>query len=284
MDIWLEMIRENNLYQSAYPAGADQIAAAEKELGITFSPDYKTFLAGVGACICFGHEIKGITDNANLDVVRSTKEVRERFDLVPHSWYVIEDTHIDSIIILQDKNGNIYQMAPGVPARKTAYNLESYLSETMAGLRNRSVPSDMQADHEKKDRALEQKAQEALNVHSDKARKVLEKPDQVEKYLQQAEKKLSGIPGIGDWLADLPAVISLIRSYTRKEYTEVPVSSIVAGLAAILYVVSPVDLIPDVIPVAGMLDDAAVFVTCWKMIHDDVDKYQEWRKLQGKEL
>ena len=41
--------------------------------------------------------------------------------------------------------------------------------------------------------------------------------------------------------------------------------------------------IPDCIPGVGMLDDAAVFVACWKMIHDDVDKYQEWRKRAGKE-
>ena len=104
------------------------------------------------------------------------------------------------------------------------------------------------------------------------------------KRAESREKKLEKIPTVGDWFADLPATISLIRSYIRKEYSDVPIASIIAALAAALYVVSPVDLVPDFIPGVGMLDDAAVLVLCWKMIHDDVDKYQEWRKQAGKEI
>ncbi len=284
MDIWLELIRENNLYKDAYPASMDEIETAEKELGLSFALDYRAFLSGVGASICLGHEIKGITDNANLNVISATKEVRERFDLVPHSWYVVEDTHMDSIVILQDKNGSVYQMAPGTSAQKIAYNLESYLSETMTGIKNRTMTGAEKIDQTGITRDLDEKAQEVLSHHADEAKEILNDPDRVEKYLQALEKKLEKIPGVGDWLADVPAVISLIRSYIRKEYKSVPVSSIIAGLAAVIYVVSPVDLIPDAIPGLGMLDDAAVFVVCWKMIHDDVDKYQAWRKQHGKDI
>lgn len=283
MDIWLEMIRENNLYKNAQPVSSEEIAAAEKELGLSFASDYRTFLSNIGACICLGHEIKGVTDNANLDVISATKEMRERFELVPHSWYVVEDTHIDGIIIFQDKSGNVYQMAPGTSACKIAYNLESYLSENMSGIRNRVKSVVMKSEQPRMGKGLEEKAREVLDHHTGEAKEILNDPDRVEKYLQELEKKLERIPGVGDWLADVPAVISLIRSYIRKEYRSVPVSSIIAGLSAIIYVLSPVDLIPDGIPGVGMLDDAAVFVACWKMIHDDVDKYQEWRK-QNKQI
>ncbi len=175
-------------------------------------------------------------------------------------------------------------MAPEMMPLKIAYNLESYLSETMVGIKRRAMNNQMGDRQTEQSVSVEEAAQGILEKKCDEARKKLEDPDQVEKILQQVEKKLEKIPGVGDWLADVPAVISLIRSYIRKEYKDVPIGSIIAAFAAVLYVVSPIDLIPDFIPGVGMLDDAAVFVACWKMIHDDVDKYQEWRKQAGKEI
>ena len=284
MDIWLDMIRDNNLFKAARSAGLSEIDDAEKLLGLSFAPDYRQFLSSVGACICFGHEIKGITDNMNLNVISATEDARKRYDLLPHSWYVIEDTYMDGILILQDKNGTVYQMAPGRSPEKIAYNLESYLAEAKAGLKTRSGGSRGISMPLVSEAKLEEEAKGILKKGYKEARKKLEHPDQVEKVLQQLEKKLEMIPGVGDWLADVPAVISLIRSYIRKEYRDIPVASIIAALAAVIYVVSPVDLIPDWIPGIGVLDDAAVFVVCWKMIHDDVDKYQEWRKQVGNEI
>ena len=277
MSYWIDIILENNLYSAAQPASPDQIGNTEKKLGLSFATEYKVFLSTVGACLCFGHEIKGIADNSNLSVLDATVEARKSLDLIPHSWYVIEDFHMDGIIILQDKNGSVYQMAPETAPFKIADSLEAYL----IGTQEAAGSDDAQINHETE---LERKARGAWNSQFEEARRKLNHPDQVEKVLQQMEKKLEKIPGIGDWLADVPAVISLVRSYIRKEYRDVPVGSIVAALAAILYVVSPVDLIPDVVPVVGMLDDAAVFVVCWKMIHNDVDRYQAWRTEMGKDV
>ncbi len=282
MDIWLDMIRDNNLFKAARSASPSEIDNAEKRLGLSFAPDYRRLLSSVGACICFGHEIKGITDNINLNVVSATEDTRKQYALLPHSWYVIEDTCMDGILILQDGNSLVYQMAPGRSPEKIAYNLESYLAEAKAGLKTRSGISGGVSMPLVSEAGLEEEAKGILSKRYEKARKKLEHPDQVEKVLQQLEKKLETIPGVGDWLADVPAVISLIRSYIRKEYRSIPVASVIAALAAVIYVVSPVDLIPDCIPGAGVLDDAAVFVVCWKMIHDDVDKYQEWRRQNGK--
>ena len=192
MDIWLEMIRDNNLYKNARPVSVEEIIAAEKELGLCFAQDYRDFLSSVGASIGLGHEIKGITDNANLDVINATKEVRERFELVPHSWYIVEDTHIDGIIILQDRSGNIYQMAPGTSACKIAYNLESYLSEDMMGIRDRAKSGVMKIEQTRMDKGLEEKAREVLDHHTEEAKEILNDPDRVEKYLQELEKSLKG--------------------------------------------------------------------------------------------
>ena len=113
------------------------------------------------------------------------------------------------------------------------------------------------------------------------AKNLLKDVDKVEKLLQEIEHKFENIPLVGDKLACVPILVSLVRSYIRKEYTEAPISSIVSIITALLYIISPVDLIPDSIPVLGQIDDIAVIAFCWPLIESDVRNYEQWREKQG---
>ena len=53
-----------------------------------------------------------------------------------------------------------------------------------------------------------------------------------------------------------------------------PRGTVAAIVGSLLYVLSPVDLIPDMIPVVGYLDDAAVLALCLKFVKHDVDEYK----------
>ena len=46
---------------------------------------------------------------------------------------------------------------------------------------------------------------------------------------------------------------------------------------ALLYFISPIDLIPDFIPILGFTDDAAVLALCLKLCRDDVLEYWKWK-------
>ena len=121
------------------------------------------------------------------------------------------------------------------------------------------------------------KAQEELEKGYKKAEKVLSNEKKLDKVLIRTEKKLNLLPVVGTSLAMIPSMISLVRSYTKKEYTEIPIGTIIAIVSALIYFVSPVDLIPDVIPVAGHLDDAAVVGACLALVKSDLDDYKKWR-------
>lgn len=64
----------------------------------------------------------------------------------------------------------------------------------------------------------------------------------------------------------------------KKEYSDVPIGTIIAIMGALIHFVSPIDIIPDSIPVIGYFDDAAVVAACWKLVESDVEEYQKWRK------
>ena len=86
-----------------------QVKEAEKVLGVKFAKDYTEYLLEFGAVSYFGHELTGICGDETINVVNVTTAEKSYCDTVPASWYVIEEVHMDGIIIWQDKEGNIYK-------------------------------------------------------------------------------------------------------------------------------------------------------------------------------
>ena len=116
------------------------------------------------------------------------------------------------------------------------------------------------------------------------AETILNDEDKLEKLFQKLENKLKVFPTIGEKLAVAASMASMVKSYVRKEYTEVPMGTIIAAISALVYVVNPVDIIPDSIPVVGHADDVGIVAVCLKLIESDLQEYIEWRKKNGKEI
>lgn len=128
----------------------------------------------------------------------------------------------------------------------------------------------------------ETKASTLLESNYATATTLLNNVDEIERFLQRLEEKMKIVPVVGEKLAMVPVLASLIKSFVSKEYTDIPIGTIIAIIAALLYFVSPIDLVPDSIPVLGYFDDAAVVTVCWKMVESDVKEYQVWRKKNNK--
>lgn len=70
----------------------------------------------------------------------------------------------------------------------------------------------------------------------------------------------------------------LLRAYAQGEYRTVPWKSLLLIVAAILYFINPIDVIPDLLPIIGLSDDFAVLFMVYKSIGDDIDKFLSWEK------
>lgn len=104
---------------------------------------------------------------------------------------------------------------------------------------------------------------------------------EMEAFLVKLEQKMSEVPMVGGGLKNIPLLASMVRSFVMKEYRLAPIGTMIAVVTALLYWASPFDLIPDMVPGVGYLDDAAVVTLCWKVVEADVEAYDEWRKEHG---
>ena len=128
----------------------------------------------------------------------------------------------------------------------------------------------------------EEEAKKELEKGYEKAEDILEDQDKMEDFLRKIEVKLNEIPVAGKTLTKIPLLVSLLKSYWKKEYRDIPVKSIVAVISALLYWLLPADVIPDVIPGIGYIDDASVIAFCLKLINDDLKDYEKWREQKEK--
>ena len=75
---------------------------------------------------------------------------------------------------------------------------------------------------------------------------------------------------------DVTTLTAMVKDYASGKYREVPEKSILAATVALLYILNPLDLIPDLVPGLGLIDDAAVLTMVVKAIQSDVQNYRSW--------
>jgi uncharacterized membrane protein YkvA (DUF1232 family) len=82
------------------------------------------------------------------------------------------------------------------------------------------------------------------------------------------------LDSVVDQILEFLEYISAASKGKYKASTEV----VVTIVAAILYLLWVMDLIPDFIPVAGYLDDIAVISTAASMCARDLERFSKWKK------
>jgi uncharacterized membrane protein YkvA (DUF1232 family) len=77
-------------------------------------------------------------------------------------------------------------------------------------------------------------------------------------------------------LNDVKDLYNLSKDAVRGNYKLHPVNlGIIAG--GLLYFIIPTDLIPDFIPLVGLVDDIAVLTTIIKSMQGELQKYRSWK-------
>jgi uncharacterized membrane protein YkvA (DUF1232 family) len=70
----------------------------------------------------------------------------------------------------------------------------------------------------------------------------------------------------------------MTMAYASGRYRAVPWKTVMIILAAIIYFLNPLDLIPDFVPFMGLTDDFGVLVWVYNSVSTEVDKFLSWEK------
>ncbi|MCC6713211.1 MAG: DUF1232 domain-containing protein [Candidatus Dadabacteria bacterium] len=84
----------------------------------------------------------------------------------------------------------------------------------------------------------------------------------------------SGIKSVGN---DARTLRDLVGAWMRREYRDVPWSTLLLTAGALVYFVNPLDAIPDIVPATGLIDDAGVIGFVLASVKNDIEKFRKWQ-------
>ncbi|MEQ9468460.1 MAG: YkvA family protein [Ekhidna sp.] len=118
----------------------------------------------------------------------------------------------------------------------------------------------------------------------EKAKKTATDKEQIKSTISKAGSKLRSIAENSNELKEMKSklqiLLRMIQSHISGEYRSFPVSTIVLIVFALVYFITPTDLIPDFIPLLGFTDDASVVFLIMRKLNRDIKKFNEWEEDQ----
>jgi uncharacterized membrane protein YkvA (DUF1232 family) len=122
------------------------------------------------------------------------------------------------------------------------------------------------------------KIEENFKDSKKEAEKLIDNKEKTNRKLDEAFKKASANKGkLEEVWNYLQLFFSISRDYINGNYREVPKGSIIAIIGALIYFLSPIDLIPDFIPVIGYIDDIFVLGLVFSQVKSDLEEYEIWK-------
>lgn len=113
-----------------------------------------------------------------------------------------------------------------------------------------------------------------------RASKIVKNNDRLKGVIMASGEKLGSmnIENIksGKFIARIKVIIRMIKSYRKGLYRDLEWQSLVLLVAALVYFITPIDLIPDFIPITGFVDDITVVVWVYNKLQTEIDKFIAW--------
>jgi uncharacterized membrane protein YkvA (DUF1232 family) len=108
-------------------------------------------------------------------------------------------------------------------------------------------------------------------------------PEDIETVADKSEeikKQFSARGPLKRFIEDGKVLTALIRDWRAGKYRQALYGTIAAVAFGLLYVINPFDIIPDVVPFLGALDDATVIGALLMLVERDLKKYRSWKENQ----
>lgn len=113
------------------------------------------------------------------------------------------------------------------------------------------------------------------------AAELLDKPQLASQMVRRARDRLAVHRGrLAKVKDELDTLIRLASAWATGRYRKLPVSTLMAVLAALVYFLMPLDSIPDFIWALGFIDDIAVITNVFRLFRNDIQAFRDWEASQ----
>ena len=110
----------------------------------------------------------------------------------------------------------------------------------------------------------------AQNVTQQDVQKVISRSEEI-------QRKFSAKGPLARFVEDGKLLIAIVKDYWAGAYRQIPYGSIASIVFTLIYVFNPFDMMPDMLPIIGQLDDVAVMGACLILVEQDLHKYKDWK-------
>ena len=114
-----------------------------------------------------------------------------------------------------------------------------------------------------------------------RAAEILNNQERLKSLLMQSKEKLSRLEinniNHSKLFERVNLFVRMVKSHVRGDY-RVHWQSIVIIVAALIYFVTPLDLIPDLVPVTGYVDDLSILLWVNATLQKEIDAFRLWEQ------
>ena len=104
-------------------------------------------------------------------------------------------------------------------------------------------------------------------------------PARAAKLISEAKRKADQQKGRLDQVwTELAALFRLVRAWAGGRYKQISLKTILLVIAAIIYFVNPLDVIPDFVPGFGLIDDVSVIAYVVHSVRKEIEGFLSWEQ------
>lgn len=112
----------------------------------------------------------------------------------------------------------------------------------------------------------------------DKANKIYNDDDRLKRLLISVKDMAIENKQLSEIFDDIKTMVNLLKDWLRGDYHELHKSSAIMIIIAFLYLINPIDIIPDFL-MFGFVDDIVVLGYVFKKLNDEINRYKDWKMI-----
>ena len=110
-----------------------------------------------------------------------------------------------------------------------------------------------------------------------KASEYIHTPEKIQKLIPEIKNYVAK-NGLKDIKDKVYLIIDYLKDISSGKYQDYSAKSLLMLVAGMIYLLAPLDVVPDILPMMGFADDAAVIAWLLKEMNEELDKYKQLNK------